>query len=135
MTDEAISRKALLIIESPSLMRMHLMGKITFEQAFGIEEFVKFSCRTPLMPYIPKVRRHNQMIGDFNRLTHQLKSREGHIGGRVLSQFMASEAVSRWTQWDGMHGKRRGWMKELILFAGEKLDHVHVYFTETGEET
>lgn len=127
-----VIRDSLLVIESPSLIRMYLMGKITFEQAFGIEEFIRAKNQ---IPYEPKVIRIGRMFGDLNRTRRDLISREGRNAEEILNRFVNNPYMEFWTVYDKEYGKRKGWMKELILFAGEKLDHVHVYFTENGEET
>lgn len=129
MTHETIqTRTTVLFLESPSLIRMQLKGKITFEQAFGIEEFIRWRNRA-----VYSTTYKSAMIADFMRLRRDLTGREGHLGEIVLNRFVISQAPAFWSSYCPKYGKHRGWMKALILFVGERLDHVHGYF-RTGEK-
>ncbi len=125
-----MTRKPLLLLESPSLLRMYLKNKITFDQAYGIEEFFRWKNQAV---YEPHVKRKLQMIADFMRVRRAISSRD-RASEIMLWHFVGSDTPQTWSPYDSIHKKRKGWMKDTILFMGRQLDHVVNYFGE-GEGT
>lgn len=117
-------------IESPSLIRMHLKDKITYDQAFGIEEFFRWKNQATYQPDVNEENDRLKMIGDFIRVRKELRYWRGKAAEVLLWHFVCSNEAQTWSPYDDIHKKRKGWMKGMILFAGEQLSHVSGYFGE-----
>lgn len=122
-----MTHKASCILESPSLTRMYLKDRITFDQAWGIEEFIRWRNGALYMKTTPGP---SQLIADFMRIQRQLRSRKGREAETILNHFVQSPTADPWTPYDAKYLKQSGWMKDMIYFMGEKLKHLPTYFGE-----